>query len=81
MKFEAMRFTMSKLPRPARRKLLHSRPAQYEMIACHAGKTESGARQIVAKGFEQYAIPIRGPVRHSDLPAFRTFRLTTSIRF
>ena len=40
MKFEAMRYTMSKMPRPARRKLLHSRPAQYEMIACHAGKTE-----------------------------------------
>ena len=33
MKFEAMRYTMGKLPRPARRKLLHSRPTQYEMIA------------------------------------------------
>ena len=40
MKFEAMRYTMSKLPRPARRKLLHSMPAQYEMTACFAGKTE-----------------------------------------
>src|SRR2546422_2593552 len=38
MKFEAMRYTMSKLPRQARRKLLHSRPSQYEMTACHAGK-------------------------------------------
>src|SRR5215208_201815 len=60
MKFEAMRYTMSKLPRQARRKLLHSRPAQYEMIACHAGKTELVHEKIVAKGFEQYAIPIRG---------------------
>ena len=60
MKFEAMRYTMSKLPRPARRKLLHSRPAQYEMIACHAGKTEPVHEKIIAKGFEQYAIPIRG---------------------
>ena len=60
MKFEAMRFTMSKLPRPARRKLLHSRPSQYEMIACHAGKAEPVHEKIVAKGFEQYAIPIRG---------------------
>src|SRR5256714_8991518 len=34
MKFEAMRYAMSKLPRPARRKLLHSRPAPYEMTAC-----------------------------------------------
>ena len=30
MKFEAMRYTMSKPPRPARRKPLHSRPAQYD---------------------------------------------------
>jgi len=60
MKFEAMRYTMGKLPRAARRKLLHSRPAQYEMIACYAGKTEPVHEKIVAKGFEQYAIPIRG---------------------
>src|SRR5207237_2345567 len=33
MKFEAMRYTMSKLPRTAGRKLLHSRPSQYEMTA------------------------------------------------
>jgi hypothetical protein len=60
MKFEAMRYTMNKLPRPARRKLLHSRPAQYEMIACHAGKTEPVHERIVAKGFEQYAVPVSG---------------------
>jgi hypothetical protein len=33
LKFETIRRTMSKLPRAARRKLLHSMPAQYEMIA------------------------------------------------
>ena len=60
MKFEAMRYGMNKLPRTARRKLLHSRPAQYELIACHAGKTEPVHEKIIAKGFEQYAIPIRG---------------------
>jgi len=60
MKFEAMRYTMSKLPRPARRKLLHSRPAQYEMIACHAGKTEPVHDKIIEKAFDQYAIPVRG---------------------
>src|SRR5204862_4376315 len=59
MKFEAMRFTMGKLPRQARRKLLHSRPAQYEMTACYAGKTEPVHAKIVEKGFQQYAIPIR----------------------
>jgi hypothetical protein len=60
MKFEAMRYTMSKLPRPARRKLLHSMPSQYQMIACHAGKTEPVHEKIIEKGFDQYAIPIRG---------------------
>ena len=49
MKFEAMRYTMNKLPRPARRKMLHSRPAQYEMIACYAGKTEPVHDKIIAK--------------------------------
>src|SRR5581483_6016323 len=60
MKFEAMRYTMSKLPRPARRKLLHSRPAQYEMTACYAGKTEPVHAKIIEKGFQQCAILITG---------------------
>jgi hypothetical protein len=60
MKFEAMRLAMSKIPRAARRKILHSVPAQYEMIACHAGKTEPVHAKIVEKFFDQYAIPIKG---------------------
>src|SRR3989440_3363587 len=51
MKFEAMRYTMGKLPRQARRKLLHSRPAQYEMTACYAGKTEPVHAKIIEQGF------------------------------
>src|SRR2546428_6606833 len=60
MKFEAMRYAMSKLPRPARRKLLHSRPAQYEMTACYAGKTDQVHDKILEKMFQQYIIPVRG---------------------
>ncbi|MGH9945340.1 MAG: lactate racemase domain-containing protein, partial [Pyrinomonadaceae bacterium] len=60
MKFEAMRFSMGKLPRAARRKLLHSFPAQYEMIACHAGRTEPTHAEILKKNFQQYAIPVQG---------------------
>src|SRR2546422_5916834 len=41
MKFEAMRYTMSKLPRPARRKLLHSRPSQYERSEEHTSELQS----------------------------------------
>ena len=54
MKFEAMRYTMSKLPRTARRKLLHSRPSQYEMTACYAGKTEPVHEKILEKAFQLY---------------------------
>jgi hypothetical protein len=60
LKYEAMRRTMGALPRAARRKLLHSVPAAYEMIACHAGKTEPTHAKILEKNFEQYAIPVNG---------------------
>ena len=60
MKFEAMRYMMSKLPRPARRKLLHSRPSQYEMTACFTGKTDPVHEKILEKAFQQYIIPVRG---------------------
>ena len=67
MKFEAMRYTMGKLPRPARRKLLHSGTQRNSgMIACHAGKTEPVHEKIVAKGFEQYAIAGAGSMRYPD---------------
>jgi hypothetical protein len=60
MKYEAMRMAMGKLPRAARRKMLHSVPAAYEMIACHAGKTEPTHAEILKKNFDQYAIPVNG---------------------
>ena len=80
MKFEAMRYTMSKLPRPARRKLLHSRPAQYEMTACYAGKTDLVHEKIIAKGMEQYRFRSAARPTFSSL-AFLIFHRTTSTRF
>src|SRR6202171_5661049 len=59
MKFEAMRYTMSKLPRAARRKLLHSMPAQYEITACFAGKTEPAHATQIERGLHRHAIPVR----------------------
>ena len=59
-KFEAMRRSMNAMPRTARRKLLQSFPSQYEMIACHAGRTEPTHAKILEKNFEQYAIPVTG---------------------
>jgi hypothetical protein len=60
LKFEAMRRGMSAMPRAGRRKLLHSFPSQYQMIACHAGRTEPTHARILEKNFDQYAIPVSG---------------------
>jgi lactate racemase-like protein len=60
LKFEGMRWTLSKMPAAAKRKLFHSIPAQYQLIAVHAGKTEPVHERILAKTFEQYMVNIRG---------------------
>jgi hypothetical protein len=60
LKFEAMRWTLSKMPAAAKRQLFHSIPAQYQLVSCHAGKTEPVHQRIVAKNFEQYSVSLRG---------------------
>jgi hypothetical protein len=60
MKFEAMRWTLSKLPPAAKRKVFQSIPAPYQLIACQAGKTEPVHEKIVERCFEQYAVDVRG---------------------
>ena len=42
-----MRWTLSKMPRAAKRKLFHSIPAQYQMVAVYAGKTEPVHERIL----------------------------------
>ena len=42
-----MRWTLSKMPRAAKRKLFHAIPAQYQLIACYAGKTEPVHEKIL----------------------------------
>jgi lactate racemase len=60
MKWEAMRNTFSKLPRGARRKLLHQIPAQYELIGAFAGETEKAHEKILEKNYQQYLVPVKG---------------------
>jgi lactate racemase len=60
LKFEGMRFALSKMPTAAKRKLFHSIPAQYQLIACHAGKTDLVHQKILERNFEQYMVNIRG---------------------
>ncbi len=60
LKFEAMRWTLSKMPRAAKRKLFHSIPAQYQLIACYAGKTEPVHEKILKHCWEQYGVNVEG---------------------
>jgi lactate racemase len=60
LKFEAMRWTLSKMPAAAKRKLFHAIPAQYQLVSCMAGKTEPVHNAIIQKNFEQYFVSLRG---------------------
>lgn len=60
LKWEAMKRTFSKLPRGARRKMLHAIPAQYELIGCFAGATEPVHEKILELNYRQYEIPVKG---------------------
>src|SRR3954466_12955147 len=60
LKFEAMRWTLSKTPPAAKRKLFQNIPSAYQLIAVHAGKTDPVHDRVIAKGFEQYVVNIRG---------------------
>ncbi len=60
LKLHALRFALSKLPRAARRELFMRVPADYGLIACHAGQTEAVHGKILKRNFEQYGVPVRG---------------------
>jgi hypothetical protein len=60
LKFEAMRWTLSKMPAGAKRKLFHAIPAQYQMIGVNAGRTEPVHERTIARNYEQYAVTVRG---------------------
>src|SRR3569833_3720832 len=58
MKFEAMRWTLSKLPPAAKRKVFQGIPAPYQMIACHAGKTEPVHEKLVVCCFVLFVVVV-----------------------
>jgi lactate racemase len=60
LKLEAMRWSLSKLPAAAKRKLFHSIPAPYQLVACAAGKTDPVHAEVVQRNFEQYLVGVRG---------------------
>ncbi len=60
LKFQAIKWTLSKTPRALRREIFMRVPAGYELIAVYAGRTEPTHDKTLARCFEQYCIPVEG---------------------
>lgn len=67
MAFQAMRWTLNKLPRAAKREMFHKIPSPYELIGVYAGATEPTHKKTLKKNFEQYSVPVKG---QSDVVIF-----------
>lgn len=60
LKFQALKWTLSKTPKSLRREVFMRVPAGYELIAVHAGKTEPVHDRILEKSYDQYAVQVQG---------------------
>jgi hypothetical protein len=60
MMFSTTRIALSKLSRPAKRKILFGIPAPYEPIAIHAGATLPTHEKTLAYNYAQYCTPLEG---------------------
>jgi hypothetical protein len=58
--FRASQYGLSKLSRPAKRKVLFAIPAPYEPIAVHAGSTLPTHEKTLAYCYAQYCCPLDG---------------------
>ena len=65
--FGAAKFGLSRLSRAAKRKILFSIPAPYDLIAVHAGETHETHARTLAYCYQQYCVPIEG---QSDVVVF-----------
>jgi hypothetical protein len=57
---KALTYTLSKLPQPARQAIFQKVPAPYGVTGVFAGETEAAHVKTMARGYEQYCVPIRG---------------------
>lgn len=60
MKFRATRWSLAKLPRAAKRAMMHAIPSHYQLIACHAGRTDPVHARTLERCFDQYAVRVEG---------------------
>jgi nickel-dependent lactate racemase len=56
----ALRFTLDKLPQPARQAIFQRVPSPYGVIAVNAGETEAVHARTIERNFEQYCVPVDG---------------------
>ncbi len=56
----ALTYTLSRLPQPARNAIFQKVPAPYGVTGVFAGETEAAHVKTMARGYEQYLVPIRG---------------------
>lgn len=60
MKFKSMQWALKKLPRPAKRALMHKVPADYGLIGCFAGETQAVHEKTLQKCWQQHAVKVEG---------------------
>jgi lactate racemase-like protein len=65
--FRTTKYALSRLPRPAKRRILFAVPAPYEPIAIHAGATLPTHEKSLAYNYAQYCCPLEG---QSDVVAY-----------
>lgn len=65
--FRIAQIGLQTMPRNAKRKLLFSIPAPYQMIAVHAGTTDAVHEKTLAYTYQQYCVPVEG---QSDVALF-----------
>ncbi len=56
----ALRFTLDKVPQPARQAIFQRVPSPYGVIGVFAGETEAVHKHTIAKNYEQYCVPVEG---------------------
>jgi lactate racemase len=67
LKFEGIRASLKRLPRPLKRKLFHNIFAPYSIIGVHAGATEPTHAKTLELCWKQYSVPVEG---QSDIVIF-----------
>lgn len=59
-KFQALKWTLAKTPRPAKRKIFHATPAPFGLISVAAGQAEPVHAKILDACWRQYLVEVEG---------------------